>query len=252
MKLSQQGVGVERGAACDSGRRSNGIGRTVLNARLGILAVFALVGACTRPATPVSCGAIDLVDQAALVARPPVLNSDPPGTVRLSDVARAWAAQPQSLPIAGETAAATAEIHSRQSFHMDPREQTYRAIRMAGTWRVATATISHDEAETTVRQPDRILSAAAGRELDAILTGPCLWRAPRTLGAWVPVRDRRLELFDSGVQSLLDIRAGGRRWTGFYSNVNLGPAGQIANLLRGEAPGPAHDDAELIRRANIP
>lgn len=223
-----------------------------LSLRIGVLAMLALLGACARPAPPASCGAIDLVDQAALAARPPVLNSDPPGAVRLSEVAAAWAAEPRTLPIAGETAAVTAEIRARQSFHMDPREQTYRAIRTGGTWRVATATTSLAETGTTVRQPDRILSAAAGRELDAILAGPCLWRAPRTLGAWVPVRDRRLELFDSGVQSFLDIRTGARRWTGFYSNVNLGPAGQVANLLRGEAPGPAHDDAELIRRANIP
>ena len=221
----------------------------VLNARIGILAALALLGACARPAPPASCGAIDLVDQAALVERPPVVRGAPGEHVLLSEVMRVRAAEP--FPIAGPTTPVEAEIRSRQSFHMVAEEYYFLAVRQAGTWRVSTVTIANDAAGTRVRKPDRILPPEAGRSLDTILAGSCLWRSPQLLSPWIPIRPGRLEFFPNYASTSVDVRQGDQRWTGLHLNVNLGPPGQIANLLYGDAPGPARDDAELVRRSNI-
>lgn len=142
----------------------------------------------------------------------------------------------EALARAGR-ADAEIRLSSGGGFVEFPPYRHMAVFREAGRWWI----VAHKEYLTHDGAPrprpvrtEREVSPATAEQLDRLLGERCLWSAPRMIPEWIRLKTGKWSECHHGAIDTLEVRVGGRRWSGAQMCRNFGPPGAITLALLNE------------------
>jgi len=201
---------------------------------VAIAAIALLLFGC-KPSDVVreaSCPTFAYVDRAAL---PTHLNDDP-ADLRFDALWTGWSQRLPDIAWRTRTTDAAIRLETTDGMVPHPARREVAARRSSQGWEVyaRSSSLAGPVTSWSAWVPVMISTSTASR-LDALLTDPCLWSAPRFLDGMVRLKNGRYDSRPDGPTTLYDVTAGKQRWGGMQVSWTVGAPGALRGALLTEA-----------------
>jgi hypothetical protein len=216
-------------------RSSIAAGNTFSVVGSAAIAVIALVLLGCKPSEMLreaSCPAFAYIDRAAL---PTHLNDDP-ADVSFDALWTGWSQQLPDIAWRTRTTDAAIRLETSDGWVQHRVRREVAARRSSQGWEVYAR--SSSLADPVPSWSDWVLvriSNSTASRLDALLTDPCLWSAPRYLHGVVRLKNGRYDSRPGGPTTLYEVTAGKQRWGGMQVSWTVGAPGALRGALLSEA-----------------